>query len=131
MKSWSPSLPVRLGVLCKTSEAPSERRSWARQGYGPTRLRRLSDRLIAELGEDFELESDAMEIADTNADRRASEPLLAQLEEVRVLEDDETPSAASRSLRVHRRPSPPSPLRQASRGDAELQQQEERQRQRA
>lgn len=67
---------VRLGVLChapadaaastaaqrnNNNLRPSNtqrRRSWARRGYGPTRLRRLSERLIAELGQDLTVDED-------------------------------------------------------------------------
>jgi hypothetical protein len=52
------SAPIRFGILTAKIPVTTRRQSWTRQSFGPVRLRRLSQQLIQELGEDFSSDDD-------------------------------------------------------------------------
>jgi ATP-dependent protease La (LON) substrate-binding domain/Yippee zinc-binding/DNA-binding /Mis18, centromere assembly len=126
--SESSESAVRFGVLCKTTQAPSPRRSWARRGYGPSRLRRPSERLLAELGQDFDLDDDMMEPIITDR-RQVADQLPVQLGEIALTEEQPAEGAGTRASLPSAQQQPN--RHSVSRAEEESRQREERQRKRS
>lgn len=121
---------LRLGVLCLTTQAPSHRSSWARRAYGPARLRRLSERLLAELGDDLDFENETMEsLRDrVTSTRQLSERVLVDLSD----STDITTEQPAEWLESRGQASQQQAIRNSiSRAEEERRRQEERQRQRS